>query len=365
MSTLINNTADTATATKPSISSTLSFTDTERQSIREIIQRALAEDLSSPPRDISTLATVPSDIQSSAIFIAKDIGILSGLKVAELVFSLIDSTVTIEWFDGIYDGCYISKKGTQFGIVRGAAQSLLTGERTVLNVMQRMSGIATMTYSYAQEIKQVGSSSKILDTRKTAPGLRILDKLAVKHGGGVNHRIGLYDMFMIKDNHITASGSIENALANCYKWIQQQQQSTSQYDYSHVKIEIETRTLDEVKEVLRVAKKYPIHRIMLDNMVSVVYKDGNNRNYAPSNIQVDISRLQEAVQYINGQYETEASGNVNIGTIGRISEAQPTFISVGALTHSVPAYDISLKIAEKNGSLNTAHLNLYDAVKSS
>lgn len=371
-------------AAAPSTSTTATsstLNDFERQSVITLVHNALLEDLSPARRDITTLATVPPHVQSTAIFIAKDVGVLSGLAVAELIFHTIDPTINVQWYDNIYDGCYIGQKGTPFGRVTGSAHSLLLAERTVLNTMQRMSGIATATRAYVNEMQRVGSRTRVLDTRKTAPGLRIIDKLAVKHGGGVNHRMGLYDMFMMKDNHITASGGVENALQNCYQWLQQQQQQqhstpstviatdaqhTPPIDYSAAQIEIETRTLDEIKEVLRVTQQHPhipLHRIMLDNMVSVRYKDGNSKNHSIDNVDVDTTRLREAVQYINGRYETEASGNVNLGTIGRIAQANPTFVSVGALTHSVNAFDISLKMLEKDGQLHTAHLNVYDVTK--
>lgn len=327
---------------------------TQKQYLQKLVKTCLDEDIASG--DITTLATVPSDRMKNAIFIAKNTGIISGISIVEYIFSLIDSSIQCHW--SITDGSHITRS-TQFGYISGSARSLLQGERLVLNIIQRMSGIATQTSVYVNLVKSIQSKSIILDTRKTVPGLRLLDKLSVQHGGGRNHRHGLYDMFMIKDNHISAAGSIENAL----KLVQQYIIDNKLPDT--VLVELEVRTDDELQQILSLNNKYKLDVIMLDNMITVQYLDGNTNNLSSSNMKIDTSRLESAVQLINGRYKTEASGNVNIGTVQSIAQSNVTYISIGALTHSVTAFDISLKIIEDDGTLFNGHtqaLNAHSAV---
>lgn len=277
-----------------------------------LIARALAEDVG--PGDVTTRATIPADCRAEARFLAKEDGVLAGLAAAERVFAAVDATLTAEWTAG--DGDPVTS-GTTFGRVQGATAAILTAERLALNLMQRMSGIATATRRMAEAARP----ATILDTRKTAPGLRHLDKWAVRLGGGANHRTGLYDRVLIKDNHIAAAGGIEAAI-----------RATRAYLAAHslgLPVEIEARTLDEVDEVLQVGG---VDRVLLDNMAR------------PTADGLDTTRLAEAVRRIGGRFETEASGNVTLETVAAIAAAGADFISSGALTHSVRALDLSLKI---------------------
>lgn len=277
-----------------------------------LLKRALAEDVGDG--DVTTLATIPAEQRGEAHFLAKADGVLAGLAVAERVFAAVDSHLEVSW--AANDGAQATK-GLLFGTVSGSARSILTAERLALNLMQRMSGIATL----ASRMAKAAYPARILDTRKTAPGLRLLDKWAVIIGGGSNHRIGLYDMVLIKDNHIASAGSIEKAILATHKYLDAQNLS--------LPIEIETRTLAEVDEVMRVGQ---VDRVLLDNMVT---RDG------PA---IDTSMLEEAIRRIDGQFQTEASGNVTLETVSAIGKTGVDFISSGALTHSVTALDISLKI---------------------
>lgn len=281
-----------------------------------LIQHALHEDVGSG--DVTTLATIPEETQAEAHFLAKADGILAGCMVTERVFTHIDAAVEVIWT--LQDGAPLTS-GTIFGTVRGAARSLLVGERLALNLMQRMSGIATATRQMVDAARP--HRARILDTRKTAPGLRFLDKWAVKVGDGENHRIGLYDRILIKDNHITACGGIVPA-------IQAAQAYRAAHDPS-LEIEVETRTLAEVEDVLATGG---VEYLLLDNMVRL-REDGI----------VDTSRLAEAVALVDGRIATEASGNVTLATVPAIASTGVDYISSGALTHSVTALDISLKIA--------------------
>nr|XP_024383401.1 nicotinate-nucleotide pyrophosphorylase [carboxylating], chloroplastic-like isoform X3 [Physcomitrium patens] len=260
------------------------------------------------------------DVQAEAQFLAKANGVIAGIALAEMVFTEVDPSLKVEWT--VRDGDLITK-GQQFGTVRGAAQSILTAERVVLNFMQRMSGIATLTKAMAEAAKP----ARILETRKTAPGLRLVDKWAVLIGGGENHRMGLYDMVMVKDNHIAVAGGIQQAISAVDNYLNSKNLK--------IGVEIETRTLEEVQEVLHsVAQgKGRVTRVMLDNMV-VPLENGD----------VDVSLLQQAVSMIEGKFETEASGNVTLDTVSKIGSTGVTFISSGALTHSVKALDISLNV---------------------
>ncbi len=275
------------------------------ESIRETIKRALQEDIKTG--DITSLAIIPGDKSASAEFLVKQDGVLAGFEVAEACFKEFDPDISfIKYYT---DGDKVLQ-GTIAAVVEGRAQSILTAERTALNFLQRMSGIATMTHHFAEKIKHTGAH--LIDTRKTVPGLREMDKLAVKLGGAENHRIGLYDMFLIKDNHIEVAGSITKAVESCKVWRNK--------NNPNLKIEVETKNIDEVKEALTCG----VDVIMLDNF--------------------RIELMSEAVNLIGGRCKVEASGMVNIDTIKAIAETGVDYISVGALTHSVKALDISLNV---------------------
>jgi len=281
--------------------------------IDEIIERGFREDLGDG--DVTTLATVPVGRQATAHFVARESGIAAGLIVADRVFRRLDTQASIDW--STEDGDVLSRNRT-FGSVTGAAAAILGGERLALNVMQRMSGIATAT----RAMVDAAAPARILDTRKTAPGLRALDKWAVRLGGGSNHRHGLYDMILIKDNHIAAAGGIRNAIqaARAYR----------KKNHLDLEIEVEARTLDEVDAAVDVGG---IEWILLDNMVRL-HGDGF----------VDVSTLHEAVRRVGRRIKTEASGNVTIDTVRAIAATGVDCISSGGLTHSVKALDMSLKI---------------------
>ncbi|KAH9794807.1 Nicotinate-nucleotide pyrophosphorylase (carboxylating) [Citrus sinensis] len=259
--------------------------------LKGVVKLALAED-AGDRGDVTCMATIPLDMEVEAHFLAKEDGIIAGIALAEMIFHEVDPSLKVEW--SLKDGDHVHK-GLQFGKVSGRAHSIVIAERVVLNFMQRMSGIATLT--------------KVLI------------------GGGKNHRMGLFDMVMIKDNHISAAGGIINAIRSVDEYLGQKN--------LQMEVEVETRTLEEVNEVLQYASqmKTSLTRIMLDNMV-VPLPNGD----------VDVSMLKEAVQLINGRFETEASGNVTIETVHKIGQTGVTYISSGALTHSVKALDISLKI---------------------
>ncbi|XP_044487897.1 nicotinate-nucleotide pyrophosphorylase [carboxylating], chloroplastic isoform X1 [Mangifera indica] len=284
-----------------------------------VIKLALAED-AGDRGDVTCMATIPFDVEVEAHFLAKEDGVVAGIALAEMVFHEVDPSLKVEWSQK--DGDYV-RKGLQFGKVYGRAHSIVVAERVVLNFMQRMSGIATLTKAMAD----AACPAYILETRKTAPGLRLVDKWAVLIGGGRNHRMGLFDMVMIKDNHISAAGGIKNAIRSVDEYLEKRN--------LQMEVEVETRTLEEVKEVLHYASetKTSLTRIMLDNMVVPILSGD-----------VDVSMLKEAVELINGRFETEASGNVTIETVHKIGQTGVTYISSGALTHSVKALDISLKI---------------------
>ncbi|XP_068645943.1 quinolinate phosphoribosyltransferase [decarboxylating] 1a isoform X1 [Aristolochia californica] len=287
--------------------------------LKAVIGLALAEDAGGIG-DVTCMATIPVDMEVEANFLAKEDGIIAGIALAEMIFNEVDPLIKVEWSQS--DGNYV-QKGMQFGRVFGHAHNIVMAERVVLNFMQRMSGIATLT----KAMSDAAYPARILETRKTAPGLRLVDKWAVLIGGGQNHRMGLFDMVMIKDNHISVAGGVSNALKSVDEFLHKRN--------LQMPVEVETRTLEEVKEVLDYASKQKtsLTRIMLDNMV-VPLPDGD----------VDVSMLKEAVELINGRFETEASGNVSIETVNIIGQTGVTFISSGALTHSVKALDISLKI---------------------
>ncbi|XP_028759064.1 nicotinate-nucleotide pyrophosphorylase [carboxylating], chloroplastic isoform X1 [Neltuma alba] len=287
--------------------------------LKNIIKLALAED-AGDKGDVTCLATIPYNMEVDAYFLAKEDGIIAGIALAEMIFHEVDPSLRVEWSQN--DGDYIHK-GLQFGKVHGRAHNIVVAERVVLNFMQRMSGVATLT----KKMADAAYPAYILETRKTAPGLRLLDKWAVLIGGGRNHRMGLFDMIMIKDNHISIAGGVTNALRAADLYLKERD--------LQMPVEVETRTLEEVKEALHYASqtKTSLSRIMLDNMVVPL-----------ANGDVDISMLKEAVQLVDGRFETEASGNVTLDTVHKIGQSGVTYISSGSLTHSVKALDISLKI---------------------
>lgn len=282
-----------------------------------LIDHALEEDVGSG--DVTTQATVDETVHAEATFFAKQDGVLAGRYVAEHIMRRVDETVQLHWTRR--DGQTIYR-GTAFGKMRGSARSMLTAERLVLNVMQRMSGIATATSRFVNAVR--GHNAKILDTRKTAPGLRVLDKWAVRLGGGENHRIGLFDMILIKDNHIAAAGGIAPAVQAAVAY---REKRTGE----PLEIEVEARTLDEVREVLDTGAA---DMILLDNMVA----------FGPS-ARPDVSLLRDAVELVDGRLPTEASGNVTLETVEAIAGTGVDYISCGALTHSVSALDISLTMS--------------------
>jgi nicotinate-nucleotide pyrophosphorylase (carboxylating) len=273
--------------------------------ISKIIISALNEDIG--PGDITTEATIPKNVLGKGIILVKDDGIIAGLDIAEMIFKTVDEGLVVLKYKK--DGDKVNN-GDIVAIVEGSASSILTAERTVLNFMQRMSGIATMAFQFSQMVKH--TNAKIIDTRKTAPGLRIIDKLAVKIGGCENHRIGLYDRFLIKDNHIAVAGSLTKAVQACIE-----KKDSSEKSFL---IEVETTNLLEVAEALESGSDI----IMLDNF--------------------ELVEMEKAVRLINGKCKVEASGGVNINTVKNIAETGVDFISVGALTHSVKALDISLEV---------------------
>lgn len=273
-----------------------------KKEIERIIITALKEDIG--PGDITTNLLITKKQKAKAFFIAKEDGIIAGLNVAKMVFQKLDRTIL--WKSFIKEGEHVIT-GTRLAEVKGSLRALLTGERTALNILQRMSGIATAAYNFVNVVKD--TNAKILDTRKTAPGFRLLDKYAVKLGGGTNHRIGLFDMVLIKDNHIKAAGNITSAINKIRKGLTKK-----------IKIEVETRNLEEVREALKCKAEI----IMLDNMT--------------------VAMMKEAVKIIDGKAKVEASGNVNLQSLRAIAETGVDYISVGALTHSVKALDICMKI---------------------
>lgn len=275
------------------------------QSISAFIASALAEDVGDG--DHSSLAAIPADAQNQAHLLIKGDGILAGVELATYIFRAVDPNLQVAVL--LQDGSPV-KYGDIGLTVKGRAQAILTAERLVLNCMQRMSGIATYTHSLAQLI--AGTGAKLLDTRKTTPNFRMMEKWAVVIGGGHNHRFGLYDMVMLKDNHVDYAGGIREAIAAAQRYLRETGKD--------LQIEVETRTLEEVREALETGG---IHRIMLDNMAT--------------------DMMREAVQLIGGRYETEASGGITEKTIRAVADTGVDYISVGALTHSFGSLDISLK----------------------
>ena len=272
--------------------------------IDNLIDLAFAEDVGEG--DHTTLCSIPATVVGKASLIIKEAGILAGVDIGIKVFHKLDSELKIDVL--IQDGSKVKPKDVVF-IVEGKVQSILQAERIVLNIMQRMSGIATTTNKYVELI--AGTKAKVLDTRKTTPGMRMLEKQAVKLGGGENHRIGLFDMILLKDNHIDFAGGIKNAIAGARKYLKDKNKS--------LKIEIEVRNFDELNEVLYIGG---VDRVMLDN-------------FTPEN-------TKKAVELVKGRIELESSGNITNKTIRSYAETGVDYISVGALTHSVKGLDMSL-----------------------
>ena len=250
---------------------------------------------------------IPENAVGKSHLLIKEDGILAGVEVAKRVFARFDDTLKVEVF--MDDGSEV-KKGDIAMLVTGKTRSLLQTERLMLNIMQRMSGIATTTRRYVDLLK--GTNTKVLDTRKTTPGMRMLEKQAVKIGGGVNHRIGLFDMILLKDNHVDFAGGIRNAIDKCHKYLDEKS--------LNLKIEIEVRNFDELGQVL---ERGGVDRIMLDNFT--------------------VADTKKAVDMIAGKYETESSGGITFDTIRQYAECGVDFVSVGALTHSVKCLDMSFK----------------------
>lgn len=279
------------------------------QSVNQLIDRLIdlsfAEDIGDG--DHTTLCCIPEDAMGKSHLLIKEDGILAGVEIAKEVFARFDPTMVVEVL--INDGAKVHR-GDIAMVVTGKVRSLLQTERLMLNIMQRMSGIATMTHRYVERIE--GTGAHVLDTRKTTPGMRMLEKMAVKIGGGVNHRIGLFDMILLKDNHIDFAGGISNAINRCHAYLKERNLD--------LKIEIEVRNFDELNQVLECGG---VNRIMLDNFT--------------------VADTKKAVDLINHRYEVESSGNITLDTIRSYAEQGVDYVSVGALTHSVKGLDMSFK----------------------
>ncbi len=277
----------------------------EKELIERLIDLAFAEDIGEG--DHTTLSCIPPTAMGKSKLLIKEAGILAGIEIAKAVFHRFDSSLKVEVF--IPDGAEV-KPGDIAMVVEGKVHSLLQTERLMLNIMQRMSGIATQTHRYTERLK--GTHTRVLDTRKTTPGMRILEKMAVKIGGGVNHRIGLFDMILLKDNHIDFAGGIAQAILRAKAYCKEKNKK--------LPIEIEVRNLDELQRVLDLGG---VNRIMFDNFTPEM--------------------TREAVKRVAGRYETESSGGITIDTLRDYAECGVDFISVGALTHSVKGLDMSFK----------------------
>ena len=273
-----------------------------------LIDLVFAEDIGDG--DHTTLCCIPENAMGKSHLLIKEDGILAGVELAKRVFAKFDPTMQVEVL--INDGTPV-KKGDIAMVVTAKVRSLLQTERLMLNIMQRMSGIATMTNKYVERLK--GTKTHVLDTRKTTPGLRMLEKQAVKIGGGMNHRIGLFDMILLKDNHIDFCGGITNAITRCHEYLKEKGLD--------LKIEIEVRNFDELAEAMNCGG---INRIMLDNF--------------------SVADTKKAVDIVGGKFETESSGGITFDTIRDYAECGVDFISVGALTHSVKGLDMSFKACE-------------------
>lgn len=279
--------------------------ETKDKLIEQLLDLAFAEDIGDG--DHTTLSTIPADAMGRSRLIIKEEGILAGVKEAEKVLHKVDPSIKMTIM--IEDGASV-KPGDVAFTAEGPVRSLLIAERTMLNIMQRMSGVATMTRKYQDELR--GLHTKVLDTRKTTPGMRIMEKEAVKIGGGTNHRIGLFDMILIKDNHIDFAGGIEKAIERAREYCRE--------NGKDLKIEVEVRSLDDIKRVIAIGG---VDRIMFDNFTPELTK--------------------EAVKLVDGTMETESSGGITLSNLRAYGEAGVDFISVGALTHSVKGLDMSFK----------------------
>jgi len=277
----------------------------ENRILREFILKSLAEDLGDG--DHSSLACIPDEANGKAKLLIKEKGILAGIRVATELFSIVDKDLKTDVV--LKDGTIVFPGDIAF-ILSGRQQSILKSERLVLNIMQRMSGIATSTHEYAIKLK--GLKTKILDTRKTTPGFRFLEKEAVRIGGGLNHRMGLFDMIILKDNHIDYAGGIDNAIRKTREYLKK--------NNLNLKVEIEARSIEDVRKIIATGR---VDRIMLDNFT------------------IEDTRL--AVKEISGRFETESSGGIDLSTIRSYAECGVDFISVGALTHHIKSLDMSLK----------------------
>ncbi|MBR4069865.1 MAG: carboxylating nicotinate-nucleotide diphosphorylase [Bacteroidaceae bacterium] len=278
---------------------------TPQELIDELITLAFNEDIGDG--DHTTLCCIPATDMGKQKLLIKEAGVLAGVDMARRVINYFDPELKITSY--IEDGAEVQPGDVAF-VVEGRVQSLLQVERTMLNIMQRMSGIATTTRKYVRLLE--GTGTRVLDTRKTTPGLRMIEKEAVKIGGGVNHRIGLFDMILLKDNHVDFAGGIENAIVRAKEYLRE--------NGKDLKIEIEVRNMDELREVLRVGG---VDRIMLDNFTPAL--------------------TREAVALINHRFETESSGGITFDTIRSYAECGVDYVSVGALTHSVKGLDMSFK----------------------
>lgn len=271
----------------------------------KLIDIAIVEDIGDG--DHSSLSCIPASAQGEVKLMLKDTGIIAGVEIARRIYNRIDPQVVFTPY--LTDGTSVNPGDMGFSAA-GKVHSLLQAERIALNVMQRMSGIATQTNIYVKRIE--GTKAKVLDTRKTTPGMRVFDKLAVRIGGGHNHRMGLYDMIMLKDNHVDFAGGIKQAIEKANSYLK----STGK----NIDIEIETRNFDEIQQVLEIGG---VRRIMLDNF--------------------SVEQTRKAVELINGRYEVESSGGITLETIRDYAEAGVDFISVGALTHQIKSLDMNLK----------------------
>lgn len=279
--------------------------ETKEELINQLLDLAFAEDIGDG--DHTTLSTIPADAMGRSRLLIKEEGVLAGVKEAEKVLHKVDPSIKMNVM--IEDGARV-KPGDIAFTAEGPVRSLLIAERTMLNIMQRMSGVATMTRKYQDELECL--HTKVLDTRKTTPGMRIMEKEAVKIGGGTNHRIGLFDMILIKDNHIDFAGGIEKAIERAREYCKEHGKD--------LKIEVEVRSLDDIRRVMAIGG---VDRIMFDNFTPELTK--------------------EAVALVNGTMETESSGGITIKNLRQYGEAGVDFISVGALTHSVKGLDMSFK----------------------
>ncbi|MBL0335413.1 MAG: carboxylating nicotinate-nucleotide diphosphorylase [Chitinophagaceae bacterium] len=275
--------------------------------LEELVNNALREDIG--PGDYSTISCIPADVRGKAVLKIKEDGILAGMQVAEKIFRMREPNLVFESLKKDGDGMQYGEKAFT---VEARVHAILSCERIVLNCMQRMSGIATLTKEYTRLLE--GYKTRLLDTRKTTPNFRLLEKEAVRIGGGVNHRFGLYDMIMLKDNHIDYCGGIEKAIEKAAAFVESQQ--------PHLQIEIETRNLDDVRKVVAVGKG-KVLRVMLDN-------------FKPQ-------QIAEALSILDGDFETEASGGINLENIQEYAATGVDYVSVGALIHQAKSVDLSLK----------------------